>query len=121
MIGRISHFRLTAAVLAGLLLLAGAGSGARAAEGELRCIADWTEAARIVRSEKLVDVKDVQAQARHRLRGELVRVTLCAGPDQGSYAYRLVVFDQAQGVRTLMVDARNPFSAETRVPGPPLE
>ena len=116
MVGHSTIVRRVATLLVGLLLLGVAGGGARAAQGDLKCIADWTEAARIVRSEKLVEVKDIQAQARQRFRGDLIRVTLCEGPDAGHYAYRLVVFDQGQGVRTLIVDARNPFSSETASP-----
>lgn len=87
------------------LLLCPAGLSAAVAEQD-RCY-DWTEAAPIVRREKLASAKDVHQQAREKLEGELIRITLCE--EKGQFVYKLVVQQGSGRFRYFTVDARAPF------------
>ena len=68
---------------------------------------DWTDAAPIVRREKLASAKDVHQVAREKLDGELLRITLCE--EKGQFVYKLVVQQEGGRLRYLTVDARAPF------------
>lgn len=86
------------------LLVPGSIHAAVAQQG--KCY-EWTEAAPIVMREKLASAKDVHEQARDRLSGELIRITLCE--EKGQFVYRLVVQEGGGRFRHLTVDARKPF------------
>ena len=77
-----------------------------AAAQEDKCY-EWTEAAPIVRREKLVSAKDLHEQARQRLDGELIRITLCE--EKGNFIYKLVLQGGGGKLRYMSVDARAPF------------
>lgn len=67
---------------------------------------EWSDAAPIVRREKLASAKDVHDQARRRLDGDLIRITLCE--EKGEFVYKLIVQDGGK-LRNLTVNARAPF------------
>jgi uncharacterized membrane protein YkoI len=71
------------------------------------CIADWSEAAQIVQTEKLKTVEELTAAARTSLKGEILKTTLCK--DDGDYVYRLVVRGPDGKLKTVIVNARAPF------------
>lgn len=90
-------------ILLAFLLTPGSIFAAVAEQG--KCY-EWTEAAPIVAREKLASAKDVHEQARKRLPGQLIRITLCE--DKGQFIYKLVL-QEGSRVRHLTVDARAPF------------
>jgi uncharacterized membrane protein YkoI len=96
-------------VLAGAALLATlALSPAPAAIGQsVRCFDDWSDAAPIVLREKLVPARDIHAWARKRLKGKVVRVTLCQ--DGERYIYRILVREPKGRIRNRNVEARGPL------------
>jgi uncharacterized membrane protein YkoI len=72
------------------------------------CIEDWSTAVPVVKSEGLASVEAVTALARKRLKGDLVKVTLCM---QGqTYVYRLLMRGRDGRHTRVMVDAKRPFS-----------
>lgn len=89
--------------LAVLFLALTAGGHARA---ESRCIADWSQAAPIVRSEKLLTVEQLTRAARGKIKGDIVKTTLCQ--DDGTWVYRLILRVKGN-LEIKTVDARNPF------------
>jgi uncharacterized membrane protein YkoI len=78
-----------------------------AAVAEDNCVSDWSEAAPIVREQGLMPVEKLTPAARAKLNGEIVKVTLCK--ENGLYVFRLVVRGQGGAMRTVTVDAKNPF------------
>ena len=88
-----------------ICLLVPGGAYAAAAKDD-KCY-EWSDAAPIVRREKLASAKDVHEQTRKRLEGELLRITLCE--EKGHYVYKLIVQEGGGKVRNLTVDARAPF------------
>jgi uncharacterized membrane protein YkoI len=71
-----------------------------------RCINDWSQAAPIVRQEKLLTVEQLTAAARGRIEGDIVKTTLCQ--DDGNWVFRLIV--RVKGHLEMMtVDAKDPF------------
>jgi hypothetical protein len=103
-IGLRSTTALGAFVLAALMAL----SPAPAAVGQsVRCFDDWSDAAPIVLSEKLVPVRDIQAWARKRLKGIVIRVTLCQ--DGERYIYRILVREPKGRIRNRTVEAHGPL------------
>ena len=90
-----------------LFALAPAGPGHSAQADEV-CIEDWSTAVPVVKSEGLASVEAVTALARQRLKGDVVKVTLCMQGE--TYVYRLLLRG-ADGRHTrVIVDARRPFS-----------
>ena len=89
--------------LVAMLVVCGGFQPAVAQQG--KCY-EWSDAAPIVRREKLMSAKDVHEQARRRFDGELIRITLCE--EKGQFVYKLVLQDGGK-VRYLTVDARAPF------------
>lgn len=80
-------------------------SPAPAAIGQsTRCYDDWSDAAPIVQRERLVSARDLQTWARKRLRGKVMRVTLCQ--DGERFVYRLLIRDPRGRVANRIVDAR---------------
>ncbi len=88
-----------------ICLLVPGGVLAAAAQDD-KCY-EWSDAAVIVRREKLASAKDVHEQSRSRLDGELLRITLCE--EKGHFVYKLIVQEGGGKVRHLTVDARAPF------------
>lgn len=83
-------------------------SPAPAAVGDsVRCYDDWSDAAPIVLREKLVPVRDIQAWARKRLKGNVIRVTLCQ--DGERYIYRVLVREPKGRISNRIVEARGPL------------
>ncbi len=89
-------------IAAGLLSLSGA---AQAADGV--CIGDWSEAAPIVQREGLVTVEAITGLNHEQLKGDIVKTMLCK--EQGRYLYRFVVRQANGQLKTVAVDARQPF------------
>ncbi len=103
-IGLQSTTALAAFVLAAFLTL----SQVPAAVGQsVRCFEDWSDAAPIVLKEKLLPVGDIQAWARKRLKGNVIRVTLCQ--DGERYTYRVLVREPKGRIRNRIVEARGPL------------
>jgi uncharacterized membrane protein YkoI len=74
---------------------------------EPQCFGDWSEAATIVRHERLASSKHVRELAKKKAPGDLVRMTLCR--EQGKYTYRLLIVEAGGRVRNVTVDAERPF------------
>lgn len=91
-----------ALIVAGLLSLFGV---AQAANGV--CIGDWSEAAPIVQKEGLVTVEVITGLNHDKLKGDIVKTMLCK--EQGRYLYRFVVRQANGQLKTVPVDARQPF------------
>lgn len=103
-IGLKSTCALSAFLIAALLAL----SPAPAAIGEsVRCFDDWSDAAPIVQSERLVPARELQAWVRKRLKGKVIRVTLCQDGDR--YIYRLLVREPKGRIRNRTVEAKGPL------------
>ena len=78
------------------------------AAAQANCIADWSEAAPIVRREGLATIEHVGRMARDKAAGQIVSSMLCR--DQKRYFYRVVVRQTRGGsLKTLVVDAKEPF------------
>lgn len=88
-----------------ICLMIPGGVHAAAAEDD-KCY-EWTDAAPIVRREKLASAKEVHEQTRKRMDGELLRITLCE--EKGQFVYKLIVQEGGGRLRNLTVDARAPF------------
>ena len=75
------------------------------------CFADWSVAAPIVRQEGLMSVEQLTAAAHLKLKGDIVKATLCVakGAAGGRYEYRLVVRAADGRLTPLTVDAKHPF------------
>lgn len=71
------------------------------------CIGDWSVAAPIVRKEGLMTVEQLTPRAKQKLKGDVVKVTLCQ--EKGGYVFRLVVRSPSGDLQTITVDAKNPF------------
>lgn len=76
------------------------------ATAESRCINDWSEAAPIVRNESLYTVEKLTAEARGKIKGSIIKTTLCQ--DDGKWVFRLIVRVKSN-LRMMTVDAKNPF------------
>ena len=77
------------------------------AANDRKCFSSWSEAAPIVRREGLATIENVNRLARNHAVTEIVNSTLCE--HQGRYIYRLVVREAKGPLKTLVVDAREPF------------
>ena len=71
------------------------------------CISDWSQAGPIVRSEGLATIEKVGRLARERASVEIVNSLLCKTEER--YVYRLTVRSSQGALRTIIVDARQPF------------
>ena len=112
-IGLRSTSVLGAFILAAMVAL----SPAPAAVGQsMRCFDDWSDAAPIVLRENLVPAREVQSWARKRLKGNVIRVTLCQDGDR--YIYRLLVREQKGRIRNRIVEARGPLELRSRRDSP---
>lgn len=80
---------------------------ASAAPAVPRCYADWSDAGPIVRREGLATIEKVGELARERASLEILTSTLCKTGER--YVYRLTVRGRQGALRTLIVDARQPF------------
>lgn len=90
-----------------IVLLATVLGVTRTLAEEKRCYASWSEAAAVVRQEKLVAVEQLSRHADTRLGGSIVKATLCAVGQR--YVYRLVVRLPGGLMRFFSLDARKPF------------
>lgn len=103
-IGLRSTCALGAFLIAALLTL----SPAPAAIGQsVRCFEDWSDAAPIVQSERLIPTRELQSWVRKRLKGKVIRVTLCQDGDR--YIYRLLVREPKGRIRNRTVEAKGPL------------
>jgi uncharacterized membrane protein YkoI len=94
------HFGFVAAVA-----FAGTALPARAAE---MCIEDWSTALPVVKEERLATVEAVTSLAKGKVKGDVVKVTLC---QQGQrWVYRLLVRGPAGKHAPVYVDAKEPFA-----------
>ena len=94
------------AKLAAAVVVAAAAFTHASRAGDGTCIADWSIAAPIVRSEGLVTVEELSHMVRARLDASIVKATLCE--TDGRYSFR-VVMRSRQGLKSLTVDAKAPF------------
>jgi hypothetical protein len=102
--GLRSTCALGAFVIAAVLAL----SPAPAAIGQsVRCFEDWSDAAPIVQREGLVPTRELQSWVRKRLKGKVIRATLCQDGDR--YIYRLLVREPKGRIRNRTVEARGPL------------
>ncbi len=100
--------RSTCALGAFLIVALIALSPAPAAIGQsVRCFEDWSDAAPIVQSEGLVPTRELQSWVRKRLKGKVIRVTLCQDGDR--YIYRLLVREPKGRIRNRTVEAKGPL------------
>jgi uncharacterized membrane protein YkoI len=99
MVKRAHKFGL---VCAGLFALI---TGGQAADGV--CIGDWSDAAPIAQKEGLVTVEDIVQLHHEQLKGDIVKTMLCK--ESGRYLYRFVVRKAGGELKTIAVDARQPF------------
>lgn len=103
-----SSSALGAAVLIAIVFAVLTLSPAPAAIGEsVRCFEDWSDAAPIVLNERLVPARDLHTWARKRLKGKVLRVTLCR--DGERYIYRLLVRGPKGRIGNRTVEARGPL------------
>jgi hypothetical protein len=103
-IGLRSTMALGAFVLAALL---GLPSAPAAIGQSVRCFDDWSDAAPIVQREKLLPAREIHTWARKRLKGNVVRVTLCQ--DGERYIYRVLLREPKGRMRNRTVEARGPL------------
>jgi len=96
-----------ASFLVTMLALAAAVLGSAGARAADTCIEDWSTAAPVVKAEGLATVEAVTKLAAARVKGDVVKVTLCQ--DGNRYVYRLVVRDAGGKHTRLTVDAKEPF------------
>lgn len=87
------------------LLAAIVGTGSAAAD-EKQCFKSWSEAAAVVKREKLVAVEQLSQKADVTLGGSIVKATLCSAGQR--YFYRLVVRLPGGLMRFVSRDARQP-------------
>lgn len=71
------------------------------------CIERWSDAAPVVAKQRLVNIEKLSAKAPKKLGGSIVKATLCK--TNGSYTYSLVVRTTKGKLKSMTVDARNPF------------
>src|SRR5690606_31852348 len=90
-----------------LVLLAALSGAASAEAGERQCFKTWSDAAAVVRQERLVGVEQLSRQADVTLGGSIVKATLCSAGQR--YFYRLVVRLPNGLMRFISLDAREPF------------
>lgn len=71
------------------------------------CIDRWSEAAPIVAAMDLVKMEELSAHAPAKLGGSIVKATLCQ--QNGSYIYSLLLRTDKGRLKSITVDARDPF------------
>lgn len=96
--------RVAVSICAILVSAAGLGS----ALAEERCLSDWSVAAGLVKANGLASVEQLTEKARGRINGTIVKTLLCETAS-GSWTYRLVVRELGGTLRTIVVDAADPF------------
>jgi uncharacterized membrane protein YkoI len=96
--------KLTLAMMMVFLLALGART---AQAGEEPCFADWSVAAPIVKKEGLISVERLSDLVKSKLRAHIVKATLC-GKD-GAYLFQVVIRPENGKLRTLTLNARQPF------------
>lgn len=71
------------------------------------CITSWSHASSIAKTEKLVSASKVLKQAKTRLKGKVLSISLCKrGSD---FTYKLVFHNRKGRVKNVEVNARQPF------------
>jgi uncharacterized membrane protein YkoI len=92
-------------VIVAALVFPGAAQPVRAAE---HCIEDWSTALPVVKEERLATVEAVTDLAKGKVKGDLVKVTLC---QQGQrWVYRLLMRGAGGKHAPVYVDAKEPFA-----------
>lgn len=91
--------------MAGIFVVVHSGSAAARDE---TCVARWSDAAPIVEANKLATIEALSAKASRKLGGSIVKATLCAASN-GGFTYDLVVRTAKGKLKSVTVDARNPF------------
>lgn len=89
------------------ILTASVMAGPATAAREQTCIDRWSDAAPIVADENLVNIEELSAKAPQKLGGAIVKATLCE--KNGRFTYTLVVRTKRGKLKSVQVDARNPF------------
>lgn len=95
------------AILAPIFVCLGVAMAAPGAAAQ-ECLADWSVAAPIVKREGLVTVEELSGHVRQTYKGDIVKASLCS-TGGGNFAFRLVVRGSDGQLRTVLVDAREPF------------
>ena len=98
--------QIAALLIASVCCLLTIATGPATAQDD-QCFTTWSEAAPIVRREGLVTIEHVHRLAREHAVVEIINSTLCQA--HGRYTYRLVVREKWGPLKTLVVDARQPF------------
>ncbi len=75
---------------------------------EDRCYADWAKASSVVKEQGLASVEQMTERSRGRIKGAIVKTQLCEAEGGGWY-YRVVVREPTGQLRSLNVDAADPF------------
>lgn len=96
---------LMCAMMCGVVVMTASTNAVSAREKV--CIDRWSEAAPVVSAKRLVNVEELTAQAPKKLGGSIVKATLCES--NGSYTYALVLRTAKGKLKSVTVDARNPF------------
>lgn len=78
-----------------------------AAAGDVACYADWSVAAPIVKQEGLATVEALTLAARAKLKGDILKTTLCR--ENGVYVYRVVLRGADGRLTQVTVNAKSPF------------
>lgn len=96
---------LRIAMIAMILIAVLAGAVPATAE-EKACFKSWSEAAAVVKQERLVAIEQLSQRADVTLGGSIVKATLCSAGQR--YFYRLVVRLPGGLMRFISLDARKP-------------
>ena len=92
-------------IAAMLLLSSSAGAVSRPTDlTDGQCLADWSQAALVVRMQSLRTAQEVRDLALSRTPGKLLQMTLCR--EKGRYIYRVVVMSERGRMTDLVVEAR---------------
>lgn len=96
-------YKVLAVIAACVGALAAPATGAR----DKTCIDGWSDAAPIVADKKLVNIEELSAKAPQKFGGSIIKATLCE--KNGRFTYSLVVRTKRGKLKSVQVDARNPF------------
>ena len=98
-------------IIASLALAAAVLVGTAEAEAQpAKCFKSWSEAAQVVKQERLVAVEQLSRFSEARLGGTIVKSTLCEIGRR--FLYRLIVRPALGPLRSVAIDARQPFDGK---------
>ena len=108
----VTKRRMTACLGSALLVvctlgLSAGGPTTASAASDSTCMKSWTEASSVARSKKLASASEVLEQAKSRVKGKVLSISLCNRG--GKFTYKLVFHDSKGRVKNMEVDARKPF------------